>query len=65
MKEQTTESKPTSVGRQGLSPTFPKQVGEAREIKGWAERTVWTERMLERLGQSQEQTVLVCRAGTH
>ena len=57
MKEPTTENKPASVGRKGLSPTYPKQAGEAREIKHWAERGVWTERMLERLAQSQEQTV--------
>lgn len=57
MKEQTTENKPALVGRKGLSPTFPKQAGEAQDVKDWAERSVWTERMLERLAQSREQTV--------
>jgi len=57
VKEQTTETKPAAVDRKGLSPTFPKQAGEARDAKNWAERCVWTERMLERLAQSQEQTV--------
>ena len=57
MKEPTTENKPASVGRKGASPTFPKQAGETRDIKNWVERSVWTERMLERLAQSQEQTV--------
>lgn len=57
MKEPTTEHKPASVGRTGLSPKFPKQAGEARDPKTWVERSVWTERMLERLAQSQEQTV--------
>lgn len=56
MKEQTTEKKPASVETKGLSPRFPKQAGEARE-NNWVERSVWTERMLERLAQSQEQTV--------
>jgi len=45
------------VERKGLSPTFHKQAGEARDSKNWVERSVWTERMLERLAQSQEQTV--------
>ena len=57
MKEPTTEIKPATVERKGLSPTFPKQAGEAHDIKEWVERSVWTERMLERLAQSQEQTV--------
>lgn len=57
MKEPNTENKPASVERKGLSPSFPKQAGEAQAIKDWAERSVWTERMLERLAQSQEQTV--------
>lgn len=57
MKELTTEHKPATVGRKGLSPTFPKQAGETQDIKDWVERSVWTERMLERLAASQEQTV--------
>lgn len=43
--------------RRRLSPTFPKQAGEARDHKNWVERSVWTERMLKRLAQSQEQTI--------
>ena len=54
---QTSEPKPATVGRKGISPAFPKQAGEARDPKPWAERCVWTERGLERLAQSQEQTV--------
>jgi RNA-directed DNA polymerase len=57
VKEPNDEDQPATVGRKGLSPTFPKQAGEARDPKNWAERSVWTERMLERLAQSQEQTV--------
>ena len=57
MKEPNPETKPASVERKGLSPTFPKQAGEAQGIKAWAERSVWTERMLERLAQSQERTL--------
>lgn len=57
MKDQMSETKPATVGRKGLSPAFPKQAGEARDPKQWAERCVWTERMLERLAQSQKQTV--------
>ncbi len=57
MKEPTTERIPAAVGGKGASPTFPKQAGEARNPKNWVERSVWTERMLERLAKSQEQTV--------
>jgi RNA-directed DNA polymerase len=57
VKEQTTDNKPASVGRKGLSPAFPKQAGEAQDINEWVERSVWTERMLGRLAASQEQTV--------
>ena len=56
MKEPATKNKPATVGGKGASPTFPKQAGEAPE-KNWVERSVWTERMLERLAQSQKQTV--------
>lgn len=51
------EQQPAPVGRKGLSPAFPKQAGEAQDPKNWVERSVWTERMLKRLAQSQEQTV--------
>jgi RNA-directed DNA polymerase len=57
VKEPATENRPAAVGRKGLSPTFSKQAGEAHATKHWVERSVWTERMLERLAQSQEQTV--------
>jgi len=57
VKAPTTEKQPASVGSKGASPSFPKQAGEARDIKNWVERSVWTERMLERLAQSREQTV--------
>ena len=57
MKEPTTERTPAALGGKGASPTFPKQAGEARNPKNWVERSVWTERMLERLANSQEQTV--------
>lgn len=57
MKEPANENKPASVERKGARLTFPKQAGEARDPRDWAERSVWTQRMLERLAQSQEQTV--------
>lgn len=57
MKEPTTQRQPAAVEGKGASPSFPKQAGEARNPKNWVERSVWTERMLERLAQSQEQTV--------
>ena len=34
----------------------PKQAGETQSPKGWVDRSVWTERMLQRLAQSQQQT---------
>lgn len=52
-----TEQKPATVGKRATSPSFPKQVGEAQPIKEWVERSIWTERMLKRLTQSQGQTV--------
>ncbi len=57
MKELTTETKPAAVERGGNSRKFPKQAGETKDRWSWVERSVWTERMLERLEQSQEQTV--------
>jgi len=50
------EAKPATVGSKGASPDFPKQAGEAQEVMAWVERCIWTERMLERLATSQEQT---------
>ena len=59
MKDQNNETKPTPVSR----PVGTKQAGEARdplvaakpreEAWWWVERTVWTERMLTRLTQSE------------
>ena len=38
--------------------TGPKQAKEANSpVWGWVERSVWTDRMLKRLEESQEQTV--------
>ena len=48
-----TEQKPASVTPpQGA----PKQVGETSSAKDWVDRSIWTERMLQRLAQSQLQT---------
>jgi len=52
-----TERQPAAVERRGISPAFSKQAGEARDPKNWVERSIWTERMLKRLAESQEQTV--------
>jgi RNA-directed DNA polymerase len=45
--DQKDENKPAPVA------TLPKQVGEARDRWWWVERTVWTERMLTRLTESE------------
>jgi RNA-directed DNA polymerase len=48
-----TEDKPASVTEpQGT----PKQAGETPSAMGWVDRSVWTERMLQRLAQSQLST---------
>lgn len=48
-----TEHKPTSVTPpQGA----PKQVGETSSGRDWVDRSIWTERMLQRLAESQLQT---------
>ena len=57
MKEQTTENKPATVEGAGKGRLFPKQAGETTDRWSWVERSVWTERMLNRLAESQEQTV--------
>jgi hypothetical protein len=57
VKAPKTENKPTTVGVAGNNLTFPKQAGETQPKWAWVERSVWTERMLKRLEQSQEQTV--------
>ena len=57
MKEQTIENKPVSVAGAGTTRLFPKQAGETTDRWSWVERSVWTERMLNRLAESQEQTV--------
>ena len=56
VKEQMTESEPARVGGTG-NLDFPKQAGETPAPWAWVERSIWTERMLKRLVQSQEQTV--------
>jgi RNA-directed DNA polymerase len=57
VKEQTIENKPASVAGAGTTRLFPKQAGETTDRWSWVERSVWTERMLNRLAESQEQTV--------
>ena len=57
MKEQTTENKPAAVEGARKARAFPKQAGETPDRWLWVERSVWTERMLNRLAKSQEQTV--------
>jgi len=58
VKAPATEAKPATVGAQRGSPPFPKQAGDtSKPAWDWVERSVWTERMLQRLAQSQEQTV--------
>lgn len=52
-----TEDKPATVGRTGASLAFPKRGGETQDRWDWVERAIWTERMLKRLAESQEQTV--------
>jgi len=48
-----TERKPASVTPpQGA----PKQAGETWSVRDWVDRSIWTERMLQRLAQSQLQT---------
>ena len=51
------EDQPATVGGTGVSPAFPKQAGDAPARWAWVERCVWTERMLKRLDERQEQTV--------
>ena len=57
MKENTTEDQPAVVERTGTARLFPKQAGEPLDRWSWVERIVWTERMLNRLTERQEQTV--------
>jgi hypothetical protein len=40
----------------------PKQAGDIRERWTWIEHSVWTERMLTRLEQSESTTAMVCGA---
>jgi len=51
------ENQPATVGGTGASPAFPKQAGDTPARWAWVERYVWTERMLKRLDERQEQTV--------
>jgi hypothetical protein len=55
-RQPMTEDKPATVGRTGASTDFPKQAGDSQGQWDWVERSIWTERMLERLAQSQEST---------
>jgi RNA-directed DNA polymerase len=57
VKEQAIENKPAAVAGTGKARLFPKQAGETPDRWSWVERSVWTERMLNRLAESQEQTV--------
>lgn len=58
MKDPTTEASPATVGTPRSNLRFPKQAGETQAPHwDWVERSVWTERMLQRRAQSQEQTV--------
>src|SRR4051812_7900016 len=47
--EQTNEKEPALVA------ATPRQAGEARDRWSWVERSVWTERMLSRLGSTEEE----------
>ena len=47
MKDQNNENKPATVA------ATPQQAGEAHDRWWWVERSVWTERMLKRLTQSE------------
>ena len=54
------ENQPAAVGAAGNESfvPFPKQAGDTvRPRWAWVERSVWTQRMLDRLDQSEEQTV--------
>ena len=57
MKEPTTENQPAAVEGARKARLFPKQAGDTTDRWSWVERSVWTERMLNRLAESQEQTV--------
>jgi RNA-directed DNA polymerase len=52
--EQTNEKR---IGESGRDVREPKQAEEIRTKWSWVERVVWTDRMLQRLEESQEQTV--------
>jgi len=52
--ERTNERIPATVA---VKKNEPKQAGEAPQKWEWVERIVWTKRMLQRLEESQEQTV--------
>jgi len=57
VKIKTTEMKPATVARTGAIPPFPNPAGDTLPAEDWVARSVWTERMLKRLAQSQETTV--------
>jgi len=57
VKPPNLENRPATVESQGAIPGFPKQVGEIQDRWSWVERSVWSQRMLNRLEATQEQTV--------
>jgi hypothetical protein len=57
VKQPNLENQPATVEARGAIPGFPKQAGEAQDPWFWVERSVWSQRMLNRLESTQEQTV--------
>lgn len=57
MKQPDIENRLASVEGRGAIPGFPKQAGKAQDPWSWVERSVWSQRMLNRLESTQEQTV--------
>lgn len=51
------EKQLATVEGRGENPAFPKQAGEPQDRWSWVEQSVWSQRMLKRLGETQEQTV--------
>jgi hypothetical protein len=57
VKQPNIENRPATVEGRGAIPGFPKQAGEIQDPWSWVERSVWSQRMLNRLESTQEQTV--------
>jgi len=57
VKQPDIENRLASVEGRGAIPGFPKQAGKAQDPWSWVERSVWSQRMLNRLESTQEQTV--------